>query len=603
MRHKNCCNRYLFVVLLVWFSIFSIDSKNYVYGETENSAEDATEIKDINPRPEEEHIDENELDQTESGEVSIEGVPNMEQENEQSSGAVDQQEADVDDSQEVIEESSEVPDTDLAVPEEETEEVTSEELTEEEEQDVVFQPFQVQDPGLLDLRLLTNTTLNAQRSTVNGKERITLTYRGDSILNLGLVSNAYAIFSLPPEIMNTITKSNLTASYNVPGLVSRNRGNFTTQQIQIEGNQVYMEVRNLLTLGLLSYYTYTLNIDLEELPLTDTGEYRFYSEATRQLVDLSVISGNPATTTLAAPTRPEAPIFDDPVYATDTVVTGTGAPNTTIRLEISGDTYEAQVDRTGDFTVSVPSLEVGSEIVGRIIDASGYESAETRIVVLEAPDTTPPEQPIVNPVYSNKTTVEGNGEPGTTVLVKIEGQEYEGSVDSEGNFSVSIPSQAPDTVITVELVDEAGNVSPSAEVTVIEATIAFQTVPGRIAFETTSIESISARIPRADTNWSLEVIDTRGAGSPFTIMAEATELRASDGMHTISDGLVYVDSASNSQSLNNEPVEVYSGQTGNDPISEINWPENEGPLVEVSPGDVRVGTYGATITWTIVDAP
>lgn len=167
--------------------------------------------------------------------------------------------------------------------------------------------------GLAGVSLLNNTNLEAEQTTLaNGMERITLTYSGRGLLNLDLLASSHTIFRLPPEIMDHISPENISATYNVPGLLGiiRNRGEFSPDQIHLDKglNQVSMDFFNLLSLSILASYTFTLSMDLEEVPPTQSGDYTFYAHARSQLVDLSLLSGNDlATTSLSASELPSPP--------------------------------------------------------------------------------------------------------------------------------------------------------------------------------------------------------------------------------------------------------------------------------------------------------
>lgn len=463
-------------------------------------------------------------------------------------------------------------------------------------------------PDLIDIRLLSDPSLTAQHTTLaNGRERITLNYTGHGALKLGPLINTYSIFHLPPELMNAISPENLAASYEVrnPAGNVRGRGSFRAENIHLDPmrNQVYINFHRAVFAG-RSSYTFTLTIDLEGLLPNRTGEYVFLSDTTNKLVDLLVVSGNPARATLAAPQFPEAPVIHVPVYTTDTNVTGTGEPNTTKILQIGNEEYIDRVDAQGNFSVAIPAQEAGTEIRGKIRKEQGHESDEAVAVVIEAPDTIPSDAPIVDPVYSNDTIVTGRGEAGTTVVLTINGTEYEGTVDESGNYSIAIPTLEADTIISAVLIDEAGNVSESTEVTVMEATISFYRVPEFLSFDSAVIQPGIVRVPRQDPDWSLEVIDTRGPGSAFRVLAEAKQpLVTADGSHVLPEALVYVDEKFNSHSLLDGPVQVYAGQTGAQPITSIRWAPDRGPLVEVNAENAYAEDYAASITWTLVDAP
>lgn len=265
---------------------------------------------------------------------------------------------------------------------------TSEETEETQRSREMIQPQQT--PGLIDVQLLTNSNLNAEYS-FDDKHIITLTYRGYGALDLSLLSNTYAIFNLPPEIMQLIELETTTvsATYDVPMLgilipILRDDGEFSEEDIEISGNQIYMNFFNLLSLNLLSYtnYDFTLTIELEELPPTSTGEYIFYAESTNQLVDLSIISGSPASATLTAP--PEAPVINEPIYNNHTIVEGTGLPGTNVELTIGEQIINGVVGENGNFQIAIEEQVPGTMISAVLINEVGMRSQPDTAIVQEA---------------------------------------------------------------------------------------------------------------------------------------------------------------------------------------------------------------------------
>ena len=174
--------------------------------------------------------------------------------------------------------------------------------------------------------------------------------------------------------------------------------------------------------------------------------------------------------------------------------------------------------------------------------------------------------PVVNPVYSNHTTVSGTGEPNKKVTVEINSASYDGNTDESGQFSVNIPEQEAGTEISVFLTDENGYMSESTKVTVLEAILKFHSVPETLAFQSTEISSKPTYIKREDSNWNIRVWDTRGEGSTWRLLAEATEPLTSveNPSHTLPNALIYIDEYKNEYSLTNGPVEVYKGTTGSE---------------------------------------
>ena len=162
-------------------------------------------------------------------------------------------------------------------------------------------------------------------------------------------------------------------------------------------------------------------------------------------------------------------------------VTGAQAGDT-VSLVVNGNTYTGTVDGSGNFSISVS----GSDLVvdsDKTIAASvsstdtagntGTASANKAYTV----DTVAPAPTItVNPVTPdnilNATEAGGNVtitgtttdcQPGDTVTLTINGQNFTGTVDASGNFSINVPSSDlaadPDATIdaSVSTADEAGN--------------------------------------------------------------------------------------------------------------------------------------------------
>ena len=107
-----------------------------------------------------------------------------------------------------------------------------------------------------------------------------------------------------------------------------------------------------------------MEITLDHLPFptSEEGQFTFYGEAaSEKLIDLSILSD----TTPAKATIPyiniAAPVVN-PVYSNHTTVSGTGEPNKKVTVEINGASYDGNTDVSGQFSVSIPVPEAGTEI-------------------------------------------------------------------------------------------------------------------------------------------------------------------------------------------------------------------------------------------------
>jgi hypothetical protein len=386
----------------------------------------------------------------------------------------------------------------------------------------------IQTSGLLGVTLLSDTNLDAAHSKLpDGRHKIILNYSGWGALDVSLLGSTFMIFQLPPEIANAMN-GEIVATYDVPEItalgvdVKRKTGDFGN--IELTGNQVILDFKSLISLNLLSrsIYKFSVEITMDDLPFptTEAGKFTFYGEATKQLIDLSILS----------------------------------------------DTTPAKA------TISYNNIAA----------------------------------PVVSPVYSNHTTVSGTGEPNKKVTVEINDEFYYGNTDESGQYSVSIPVQEAGTEISVFLSDENGFKSESTKVIVLlERVLKFHNVPDILSFQTTKISSKPTYIKRDDSNWNIQVWDTRGEGSTWRLLAEATKplISVENPSHTLPNALIYIDDYKNEYSLTNGPVEVYKGETGNEYIIPVHWSDNTGPFIYVHSSDVYAETYTTQITWTLVDAP
>lgn len=388
----------------------------------------------------------------------------------------------------------------------------------------------MQTAGLLDLKLLTDTKMDATHSYLpDGRHKIILNYSGWGALDVSLLEKTLMIFQLPPEIVNAIN-GEIVVTYDVPEItalgvdVIRKIGNFDQSKIEISGNQIILDFKSLIAFHLLSNSIYRISVEITmdhlPFPTTEDGKFTFYGEATKQIIDLSILS----------------------------------------------DTSPAK--------------------------------AILSYINIAAPE--------VSPVYSNHTTVSGTGEPNKKVTVEINGEFYYGITDETGQFSVGIPVQAAGTEISVFLSDENGYRSKSTKVIVLlEHVLKFYNIPETLAFQNTEISSIPTYIKRIDSNWKIQVWDTRGEGSTWRLLAEATEPLTSveNQSHTLPNALIYIDDNKNEYSLTDGPIEVYKGENGSESIIPVHWSDNTGPIIYVDSSNVYAETYTTQITWTLVDAP
>ncbi len=123
-------------------------------------------------------------------------------------------------------------------------------------------------------------------------------------------------------------------------------------------------------------------------------------------------------------------------------------------VTVNGDTVV--VDGSGNFTTSVTLVEGGNTITVEATDEAGNVTSDSRYLTL---DTSSPVLTITEPADSSITNissvnVSGNVSDGT---VTVNGDSV--VVDGSGNFTTSVTLLEGGNTITIEAIDEAGNVT------------------------------------------------------------------------------------------------------------------------------------------------
>ncbi|MBC1521345.1 hypothetical protein HB912_06770 [Listeria aquatica] len=134
------------------------------------------------------------------------------------------------------------------------------------------------------------------------------------------------------------------------------------------------------------------------------------------------------------------------------------------------------------------NVSVGSERAAGI----GASGLDIRNISFINADTTAPEVPAVNPVYTDENIVSGTGEANTKIIVTTEkGENFEGNTDDYGKFSLILTSkQIAGRKLTVVNKDIAGNVSDPVSVEVRQGELVAPII-GRVTNNTTKIVGLA----------------------------------------------------------------------------------------------------------------
>lgn len=212
-----------------------------------------------------------------------------------------------------------------------------------------------------------------------------------------------------------------------------------------------------------------------------------------------------------------------------------------------------------NFAVSIPKQSADARLSITITDRYGNTSQTKNIQVM---DGTAPEAPIVNQVTDKSTSISGTAEAASIVRVKVAASEI-GSVQAsaDGKFALSITKQKAGTNLTVTAADKANNVSPTATLTVKDATAPSAPIINNVTDEATSISGTAEAGSTVIVNAGAEEVvqGTTAATGNFTVAIDpqtvGTEL-----------SIVAVDAAGNKSAATKTTV-VKAGPEVTDRIS------------------------------------
>ncbi|SDT16075.1 VCBS repeat-containing protein [Pseudomonas sp. Z003-0.4C(8344-21)] len=192
-------------------------------------------------------------------------------------------------------------------------------------------------------------------------------------------------------------------------------------------------------------------------------------------VSQSDAAGNvsPSTSLSVADTTAPAALSNVTLNGTGLAVSGTGEAGATVSVTNAAGTVlgTAVVNAGGTFTVQLSSAQLnGQQLNVQQADPTGNLSP---VFNLTANDTQAPVAATGLALATNGLTVSGTGEAGATVNVYGPGGALLGTstVSSGGTFSFNLnTAQLDGQLLTVRLVDPAGNLSPNASLTAPDVT-------------------------------------------------------------------------------------------------------------------------------------
>ena len=165
-----------------------------------------------------------------------------------------------------------------------------------------------------------------------------------------------------------------------------------------------------------------------------------------------------------------------------TSITGTAEETTIVYAQVGNDQWSAISDSVGAFAINIPKLNGGTIIDVWVSDFSGNVSETTQVTVV---DETAPAAPLLNSITDLDQTITGSAEPKSIIAAKVLGNEIgRSTVDSNGQFTITIEKQAVGSTIGVVAIDNAGNTSDPAYLQVIDKKPTLEKLVGKTRYST-----------------------------------------------------------------------------------------------------------------------
>ncbi|MBC2327800.1 immunoglobulin-like domain-containing protein [Listeria booriae] len=242
-----------------------------------------------------------------------------------------------------------------------------------------------------------------------------------------------------PTINPVTTDSTTLTGTGIPG---------ATIQINIDG------VIQRATVAPNGTYSFTIEKQVVNMII---GANQVYNGVTSGSVQVSVTQGIVAKPKVNA------------ITTDSTTVTGTGIPEATVQIKIKDVLYTDTVKSDGTYSITIPKQTAGSPVVANQV-YNGVESDSIGTFVMQGAVAAP----TINALTTDDTTVTGTGITGASVKVKANNIDYTGTVKADGTYSIAIPKQAANTVVTAT--QTLYNVTSSAVSTTVTAKAAASTL-------------------------------------------------------------------------------------------------------------------------------
>lgn len=202
-----------------------------------------------------------------------------------------------------------------------------------------------------------------------------------------------------------------------------------------------------------------------------------------------------------------------------------------------------------------------------------------------------------DPITDISPQITGDTDAYANVIASFDGQSISAKAGSNGDFSIPLSSQIPpSTRITLSANKDF---LTKGFAVVSEGSLSITRLP-QLDFYGFPANPPSTTIYRVDTDWSVEVTDTRDVGNEWYLYAYINSTLTS-GSNMLAGALVFKGNAIPTP-LSSTPILVYTGlHDKTQPVTTIKWEKTRGFLLTVDTGQKHVpGVYSTYLHWEVL---
>ncbi|MGX7418671.1 L-type lectin-domain containing protein [Carnobacterium gallinarum] len=156
--------------------------------------------------------------------------------------------------------------------------------------------------------------------------------------------------------------------------------------------------------------------------------------------------------------------------------------------------------------------------------------------------------------------------------------------------------------LKVYAVDAEGQASVSKTVLInVTGTLQFTNVSDKVSYPKNEIPRTIKTIQR-NKDWDIRVKDTRGIGSSWYVNVTVEQPFTNENKKKLTEGIIYKTGDFSTPLQVGVATTVFSKTTTDYHEVPVNWSENQGLLLLITPSDYS-GSYQAVLNWTLIDGP